>query len=124
MPVHYAFLGCILFFPSVEKTAKPVKLVLPNLHDIIKMHACILVYKSLNNDLCEPFQDYFNLISHDHGTRNNNCIIRLPKIKLPSCRKAFFHMGAVTFNDLPTSIGNVSTLNDIKAKLSGHFFPS
>ena len=34
-----------------------------------------------------------------HGTRNNNCIIRLPKIKLASCRKAFFHMGAATFND-------------------------
>ena len=88
------------------------------------MYACILVYKSLNNYLCEPFQDYFTLISHDHGTRNNNCIVRLPKIKLVSCRKAFFHMGAVTLNDLPTSIRSVSTLNDFKAKLSGYFFPS
>ena len=41
-----------------------------------------------------------------NNTRNNNRLIRLPKIRLESSKRSFFYFGAKCFNELPLSVRN------------------
>ena len=68
-------------------------------------------------DLCENFENYFDIIDSKHVTRNYKSLIRLPKVRLECAKKSFYFTGAKTFNDLPIDIRKVETLNDFKVKL-------
>ena len=46
-----------------------------------KIRACKLVCKCINKDICDTFQGYFEIIDHKMRTRNNQCLVKLPKIK-------------------------------------------
>ena len=74
------------------------------------------MFKCLNDDV-PNFEDYFELISHGKGTRNNNRILGTPKIKLESAKKAFFYNGAVVYNSLPLEIRTEATYHDFCKKL-------
>ena len=59
---------------------------IPSVNKIFQRKICTTVFKCLNDDV-PNFEDYFELISHGKGTRNNNRILRTPKIKLESTQK-------------------------------------
>ena len=52
----------------------------------------------------ESFDNYFHMISHSKGTRNNNISIKLPKIKLEVAKQGFYFGGAKLFNGLPLTM--------------------
>ena len=66
------------------------------------------VFKCINDNV-PNFEDYFELISHRKGTRNNNRILRTQKIKLESTKKAFYYNDSVVYNSLPLEIGTEAT---------------
>ena len=37
-------------------------------------------------------ENYFERVSHNKETRNNNIMLRVPKIKLESTKRAFFYI--------------------------------
>ena len=78
---------------------------------------CTLTYRCLKMDLCENFENYFEIIESKYATRNNKRLIRLPKVRLECAKKSFYFNGAKTFNDLPSDIRKAETLNDFKIKL-------
>ena len=39
---------------------------------IKKKHACMFVRKCIDGKLCENFAEYFSLLSHEKGTKNNS----------------------------------------------------
>ena len=51
--------------------------------------------------------DYFEYVSHEYSTCNNNKLLRLPKIKPESSKKSFFYSGAKVYNTLPNHITTV-----------------
>ena len=62
---------------------------------------------SLKKNICEDFNNYFDLIDHNLSTRNNQYSSRLPKTRLQSTHKAFFYQAAPIYNELPLEIRKI-----------------
>ena len=50
-------------------------------------NAVIVVFKSLNGLSCEPFNDYFQIMSHQQNTRNNDYCLRTTESQIGSCQE-------------------------------------
>ena len=55
----------------------------------------------------EFFLSIFDEISHEKGTRNNNCMLRLPRVKLEVAKQSFYFGGAKLYNALPLDLRSV-----------------
>ena len=80
-------------------------------------NAVIVVFKSLNGLSCEPFNDYFQIMSHQQNTRNNDYCLRLPEVKLEVARKGFYFQGAMAFNKLPLHVRQINSIVHFKSAL-------
>ena len=49
-------------------------------------------------------ENYYERVSHNKETHNNNIMLRVPKIKLESTKRAFFYYGVVAYNTLPLEL--------------------
>lgn len=81
---------------------QPAVHYIPSVDHMMKKRLCQNVYKCLNGDVCEHFDNYFEVMTNN--TRNKNTLLRLPKIRLESSKKSFFYCGAKCFNELPPEI--------------------
>ena len=52
----------------------------------------------------DVFSNYFDTIQHEKQTRNNNYMLRFPKIKHESTKKSFYFYGVCIYNKLPKEI--------------------
>ena len=91
---------------------------IPKVSNIHRKRCCTFVYRCLQQDVCENFINYFEVVSGRIKTRNQGLLIRLPKIKLEVARKGFYFMGAKYFNELPYNIRNADTLSVFKDRLN------
>ena len=83
----------------------------------MKIRSCSLVEQSLTHpEECECFDGYFTLMNNN--TRNNEVLLRLPKVKLETGKNTFRFMGAKLFNDLPVdlprNVGKGNFLSQLK----------
>ena len=92
-----------------------------NIESFLYRDACILVRKILDNDVCENYNEYFKINTHNKRTRNQNNLIKLPRIKLEIARKSFYYLGAKLYNDLPISIRKEEDFRKFKALIKRHF---
>ena len=100
---------------SLKKRAKSIirSEDVPNIIDIIECESCLLVKKCLEQEIHNPiFDEYFTMISHEKGTRNNNCMLRLPRVKLEVAKQSFYFGGAKLYNALPLVVRSVQTLEN------------
>ena len=84
---------------------------IPLTETFLKKKTCEIVKKCLNGDF-PFFMEYFEYVSHEYYTRNNNKLLRLPKIKLESSKKSFFYNGAKVYNSLPTYIRDIEDTDE------------
>ena len=73
-----------------------------NTRELTKKRICLQVLNCLQRNTCENFQNYFDVMNNQ--TRNKNYILRIPRVKLESCKKSYFFNGAKEYNELPTKI--------------------
>jgi hypothetical protein len=99
---------------SLQKRAKSIirSEDVPNIIDVIECESCLLVKKCLEQEIHNPIFDEFFLsifdeISHEKGTRNNNCMLRLPRVKLEVAKQSFYFGGAKLYNALPLDLRSV-----------------
>ena len=93
-------------FTSLEKRAENIIGLRHNsskcIKDCIDAQICSLVKKCLHKKLNHNIlDDYFVITNHSKHTRNNNCSLRLPPIKLEVTKQSFYYGGAKIFNALP-----------------------
>ena len=69
-----------------------------------KVRCCITVWKCLHDEGCSSMKKYFDINEHNLGTRNQNCLLKLPKLRLEIGRQRFAYSGAKLYNDLPIII--------------------
>ena len=94
----------------------------PNIMDVIKYESCLLVKKCLQQETHNPiFDEYFTMISHEKGTRNNNCMLRLPRVKLQVAKQSFYFGGAKLYNALPLDIRSAQTFEKFRKGLKEQF---
>ena len=72
-----------------------------SLSSLIKKRACIIVFESLSNNICDLSDKNFKEADHKHATRNNQNAVKLPKVKPDTGRKGLYFLAAKTFNALP-----------------------
>ena len=96
------------------------RLSLQSVTNANKKRACIVVRDCLDNNIIEPFKNYFQLIEHSIGTRNRSNLIRLPRFKTKYARRSFSLTGAKEFNMLPLEAREMTT-SDFKSFLKTHF---
>ena len=95
-----------------NKTAKPlgIKLLrLPTVENTLMRKACNFVFDCLQGNVCTPFKNYFNFLTHNRDTRNCRATVVLPKVKLEFARKSFYFSGANIFNSLPLKTRQTSS---------------
>ena len=80
-------------------------------------HAILLVKKCLDKKLCTNFHEYFMVNEHNINTRNNNILLKMPKVKLEFAKNGFYFMGAKLFNSLPKTIREKDTTFKKEVKL-------
>ena len=83
----------------------------------IRNHSVMLVRKCMEQQVCDSFHSYFEMISHTMNTRNNQYSLRLPKVKLNYAKNAFYFMGATIYNKLPLRIRQIENINLFKKSL-------
>ena len=88
-------LTCVLRLPTVENT--------------LMRKTCNFVFDCLQGNVCTPFKNYFNFLTHNRDTRNCRATVVLPKVKLEFARKSFYFSGANIFNSLPLKTRQTSS---------------
>ena len=58
---------------------------------------------------------------YEAKTRNNQCLLKLPRIKTEYARKSFRFMGAKIYNELPIEIRKAESFSDYSNLLKRHF---
>ena len=96
-------------YKTIYKQKRDQRSKFRTVKELVKKRLCLQVYKCLKGNTCDNFKNYFEIMMNK--TRNNNCIIRLEKVKLECCRKSFFFNGAREFNSLPINIRSAGSEN-------------
>ena len=88
---------------------------------LIEKRSVLLVKKSLAGLLCDNFTGYFQYNMHNKSTKNQNLLLRVPKVKLEFAKFGFFSMGVKNFNALPIEIRQTSSFSDFKKQCDEFF---
>ena len=71
---------------------------------VVEKHICSLVKQCLKKEIQhDVFDNYFDVLDHTEGTRNNKRSLKLPSIKLETSRPSFYFGAAKIFNELDIS---------------------
>ena len=103
-----------------HRIKKITKTDVPSMLNMCEKKSCVTVFKSLH-EVYPDYVDYFQRISHNIGTRNNGILLKVPKCKLESTKKAFFYNGAILFNKLPIEVRSENDFNIFYKKLEQFF---
>ena len=94
------------------------------LHDSICKHACKIVKKVTNGDICSNLKGYFEVNNHSKQTRNTNVLLKVPRIKLETARSSFYYMDRKFYNDFALNLPKVQSYNEFERLLKLHCFES
>ena len=110
-------------FKSIECRAKLLtnNAEVKSIEGLLKKQSCVIVRQCLDKNTCSNFSDYFKLQKHRISTRNNNVMIKLPKVNLEVIRQSFHYQGAKKYNELPLVIRKEENFSKFKELLKNHF---
>ena len=94
---------------------------IPSIISIFRKRSCTFVFKCLTGDVCSNFTNYFECIKHNVQTRNNEMMLRLPRVRTVVGQKGFYFDGAKIFNELPCNIRKQKTLKKFKDEINLYF---
>ena len=77
----------------------------------------MVVRKCTDKVACSPLKNYFELNNHNMRTRNQEILVKLPKLKLEFGKRAFFFSGAKLYNALSVDIRSTTDFTTFKNKL-------
>ena len=116
------------FLQSIENRASRLIYGMNNDKKVIPINhqrytkACLIVRKCLNNNLCSPMKNYFQVNDHTKNTRNQNSLIKLPKLRLELGKQTFLYSGAKLYNNLPLNFRKEKDFSKFKVVLKSHTF--
>ena len=79
-----------------------------------------LSQENINEKICPPLNDLYELKVSKINTRNNGYMVKLPKTKLEYGRLSLKFMGAKIFNDLPLEIRKQCFVKSFKSSLKSY----
>ena len=107
---------------SFQRRAHQVtKCAITPIENLMKKNCCLIVRKCLENLCCDAFNIYFDINSHSKNTRNNNHMVKLPRVKLEVAKASFYFMGAKLYNELPPDIRKAENFTIFKKLVNEYF---
>ena len=70
----------------------------------MKKHTVLLVQKCLDGNACNTSNKCFEFNHHNKCTRNNDALLKVPRVKLKMAKTTFFFVGVKYYNFLPLEI--------------------
>ena len=71
---------------------------------------------------CIPaLRKYADNIDHQHETRSNKSLLRLPFVKTETAKRSLYFQGPHCYNELPSDIRSLESIVIFKSKLREHF---
>ena len=98
-----------------------VSLRVPSIEAGVKKRSCILVFDTLQGNVCDAMKDYFVRNAHGKNTRNDQHLVKLPQVKTEFGRKSFYYLAGKEFNDLPLSARKIESKFLFSRFLENHF---
>lgn len=105
----------IIYGPENDKKITPI-------YQKRNVKACLTVRKCVDENVCSPIKSYFELNEHNLRTRNQGCLMKLPKLRLELGKQTFEYSGAKLYNDLPLNIRQEANFSKFKELLISHVF--
>lgn len=113
---------------AITRTSKSAHItpILKNLHWLpieqrIKFKTSLLVYKALHFGQPHYLKSMLNLPKHSHSTRSST-LLNIPRTNTELGKRAFSVAGPKTWNSLPLSVRNSTSINMFKSRLKTHLF--
>ena len=85
----------------------------------MEKHTVLLDRKCLDGNACNTFNEYFEFTYHSKSTRNNDILLKVPKLKIEMAKVDFFFMGVKYYNSLPLVIQKSQL--DFRDKMNSYF---
>ena len=82
------------------------------------MKALQTVRKCLDGSTCSNFNDYFQVVNHHKKTRNNELLLKVPRLKLEYAGGSFYHTGNALYNELQRDIRSTQNFYKFKSMLT------
>ena len=78
----------------------------------------MLVKKCLNGEVCEIFDNFFEIRTHEKSTRNNGFLLQVPKVRLQLTKSCFRLKGVKFYNSLPVKHRQAACTGDFRNLLT------
>ena len=116
-------------FDSVQRRAEKViyglretnrsELISINNHRNIKV--VIQMLKCWQGASILAIRAYADTIDHQHETRSNRSLLRLPLVKTETARRSLYFQATYCFNELPRDMRSITSIAFFKSKAKEHF---
>ena len=85
-----------------------------------KMKVAIQMCKCRQGTSIPALRKYADNIDHQHETRSNKSLLRLPLVKTETAKRSLYFQGPYCFNELPREIRSLESIVAFKSKLREH----
>ena len=85
------------------------------------MKVAIQLFKCRQGTCIPALRNYADNIDHQHETRSNKSLLRLPLVKTETAKRSLYFQGPCCFNELPREICSLESIVILKSKLREHF---
>lgn len=116
-------------FESVQNRAQKViyglqennRCKLISINNQKKMKVVTEMFKCRQGTSIPALRAYTENVDHQHDTRSNKSLLRLPLVKTETAKKSLYFQGPHCFNELPRDIRSLESIVIFKSKLREHF---
>ena len=88
-----------------------------------KMKVAVQMFKCRQGTCIPAFTKYADNIDHQHETRSNRSLLRLPLVKTETAKRSLYFQGPYCFNELPRELRSLESFVIFKSKLREPFLP-
>ena len=81
----------------------------------------MLVKKCLKGEVCEIFDNFFEIRTHEKSTRNNGLLLQVPQVRSQLIKSCFCSMGVKFYNSLPIEHCQAECTGDLRDLLTNYF---
>ena len=102
------------------QTDKICSLISINNQKMIKV--AMQMFKCRQGTCIPGLRKHADNIDHQHETRSNTSLLRLPLIKTEAAKRSLYFQGPYCFNELPKNKRSLESIAIFKSKLREHFY--